>query len=140
MRDVLIYRHKVTDNYSLGVCYIIMEDNSLLFIGVTLERGWQNNKSNISCVPEGVYDLVLELSDKFGKELWELKGVPNRTECKFHSANYWRQLNGCIAIGNSFVDIDKDGDLDITSSGSTMESFHKHMRGKTSRVTIKNLT
>jgi hypothetical protein len=140
MRDVLIYRHKVTDNYSLGVCYIIMEDNSLLFIGVTLERGWRDNESNVSCVPEGTYNLALEYSDKFKKDLWELKGVPGRAECKFHAANYWRQLNGCISLGRQFVDIDKDGDLDITSSGDTLASFHKEMIGVSSKVTIKNIT
>lgn len=139
MRDVLIYRHKVTDNYSLGVCYIIMEDNSLLFIGVTLERGWRDNESNVSCVPEGTYNLALEYSAKFDKNLWELKGVPGRSECKFHAANYWRQLNGCISLGRQFVDMDKDGDLDITNSGDTLASFHREMISTSSKVTIKNI-
>ena len=139
MRDVIIFRHKVTDNYSLGVCYIIMEDNTLHFVGVTMERGWQDNKSNISCVPEGVYDLRLEMSGHFKTELWELYGVPGRSECKFHVANYWKQLNGCIAFGRNFEDIDHDGDLDTKSSGTVLKEFHALMRGKTAKLTIRNI-
>lgn len=139
MKEVIIIRHKVTDNYSLGRCYIKHEDGCTDEIGVSLERGWQDNKSNISCVPVGNYELKLEYSPRFEKSLWELKGVPNRSECKFHAANYWRQLNGCIALGNDFDYVDDDEDLDITHSRDTMEFFHDKMSGNTARVVIKNI-
>ena len=57
--------------------------------------------------------------------------MPARSECKFHSANYWYQLNGCIALGRSLADINKDGYQDVTSSKSTMKAFHKALEGET---------
>ena len=139
MKQVIIDRFKITHNYSLGVCYVKNEDGSVDYVGKTLERGWRDNKSRVSCVPAGVYSLKLEHSPRFKKKLWELYGVPNRSECKFHAANYWRQLNGCIALGNKHVDIDGDGDMDITSSRTVMEKFHEIMSGNNiARLEINN--
>lgn len=139
MKEVIIQRHRVTKDYSLGRCYIKHENGKVDPIGVSLERGWQDNKANISCVPTGNYELKLEYSPRFEKSLWELKGVPNRAECKFHSANFWRQLNGCIALGHDFDYIDGDDDLDITHSRDTMAFFHDKMEGNSARVVIKNI-
>ena len=139
MKEVILIRHTVTTDYSLGRLYIKDEDGCINEIGVCLERGWQDNKSNISCVPTGNYELKLEYSPRFQCSLWELKGVPNRSECKIHSANYWHQLNGCIAPGERFAHIDGDGDLDVTNSRKTLDYFHKQMTGNSARITIKNL-
>ncbi|MFY0630921.1 MAG: hypothetical protein JXR05_11105 [Flavobacteriaceae bacterium] len=91
--------------------------------------GWLNNTKNISCIPTGTYKLKLEWSPRFEKELWEIYDVPNRRECKFHAANFSRQLNGCIALGKDRADIDNDGLIDVTSSKATMKKFHKAMEG-----------
>jgi hypothetical protein len=140
MLTVLINRFKIEHNYSLGDCYVKDENGCVEYIGKTLERGWRDNQNSISCVPEGTYTLKLENSPRFKKKLWELYGVPNRTECKFHAANYWKQLNGCIALGNKHIDIDGDGDPDVTSSKETMKKFHKAMLGEElACVIIKNL-
>ena len=139
MKTVIIDRFKVTHDYSLGVCYVKHEDGVVEYIGKSLERGWRNNQSRVSCVPEGVYPLKLEYSSRFKKKLWELYGVPNRSECKLHSANYWRQLNGCIALGNKHKDIDGDGDPDVTSSRIAMKRLHKVLEGNNlARIEINN--
>lgn len=136
--QVIINRFKVTNDYSLGHCYIRYEDGSLRFVGCSLERGWRNNQSNVSCVPEGTYPLKYEYSPRFRKKLWELYSVPGRSECKFHAANFWRQLNGCIALGNKHKDIDGDGDPDVTSSRLTMRNFHYFMSNATEASVIIN--
>lgn len=122
--QVIVNRFKITNNYSLGDCYVKFPDGKVEYVGKSLERGWRNNQNSISCVPEGTYPLKYEYSPRFKKKLWELYDVPNRSECKFHAANYWRQLNGCIALGNKHVDIDGDGDTDVTSSREVMKKFH----------------
>ena len=139
MKTVLINRYKVDKNYSLGHCFIKHENGLVEFIGACIERGWRDNHSNISCVPEGVYELKLEHSPRFRKNLWELYGVPNRSECKFHAANYWSQLNGCIALGVKHKDVDGDGDPDVTSSRVTMKKFHSIMAGSVAKVIIKTM-
>lgn len=125
--QVIVNRFKVEDDYSLGHCYIKYGEGNSVYVGCSLERGWRDNQSNISCVPEGTYPLKYENSPRFRKHLWELYDVPGRSECKFHAANYWRQLNGCIALGNKHKDIDGDGDPDVTSSRDTMIKFHELM-------------
>lgn len=126
--QVIVNRFKITDDYSLGHCYVKRDNGEAKYVGCSLERGWRDNQSNVSCVPEGTYTLKYEYSPRFRKNLWELYGVPGRSECKFHAANYWRQLNGCIALGNKHVDIDGDGDPDVTSSRLTMKKFHDMMK------------
>lgn len=125
---IVITRFWQDGNQTLGNCTIYDENDIPLFSALSLERGWRNNLPNISCVPLGVYPVFLEWSPRFQKNLWELKDVPNRDECKFHSANYWFQLNGCIALGRSLADINSDGYNDITSSVSTMKAFHKALK------------
>lgn len=139
IKTVMIERYETKDNYALGNCYVIDEDNCTHYIGVSLERGWKNNQKNISCVPTGEYPLVLEYSPKFKQDLWELKKVPKRAECKFHAANYWYELNGCIALGEKVEDINKDGYPDITKSKKTMREFHKALkRDKEAKLIIKD--
>jgi len=80
--------------------------------------------------------MKLEHSPKFRKKLWEIYGVPGRSETKFHVANYWHQLNGCIALGNNRRYIDGDAVLDVTSSRDTMKAFHEAMDGHTQAILI----
>ncbi len=88
---VHLHRYWQDNNQTSGIVTVFV-DNKPVFSAVSLERGWRNNESNVSCVPAGEYPLILEYSPRFKKELWELKNVPNRSEAKFHSANYWNQL------------------------------------------------
>lgn len=83
-------------------------------------------------IPKGVYDIKFEYSPRFKRDLWELKGVKDRSEIKIHPANYAYQLRGCIAIGNSI----KDGVL--RESKKALEQFHQITSGiKSSKITIK---
>lgn len=48
--------------------------------------------------PEGKYELVYEYSPRFKRKLWELKGVPNRSEIKIHNGRETRHSRGCILV------------------------------------------
>jgi hypothetical protein len=130
MRKIEIQRKIQNSKQTIGICSVY-EHQRLLFSCLSMERGWHDNQRNISCIPSGEYDVELEYSNKFDKDLWEIKGVKNRSECKFHSANYWYQLNGCIALGQRLMDIDKDGYEDVTASRNTLKSFHLVLQGFT---------
>lgn len=68
------------------------------FLAFSLERPWLNNQRQISCIPAGRYRLKKRYSQKFGWHLW-LQNVPDRSLILIHTANYVRQLQGCIAPG-----------------------------------------
>ena len=130
MKTIIITRYSQDENQTLGSCVVKDEDNNPLFVSLSLERGWVNNEKRISCVPVGEYFVELEHSNKFKKYLWEIKNVPNRSECKFHSANYWYQLNGCIALGLRLKKINSDNYYDISNSSNTMKAFHQALKGE----------
>lgn len=128
--QVKITRYRGNDNQTLGSCVVLI-DGFIKFCAVSLERGWLNNKRNVSCVPPGTYKMVLEYSNKFKTELWELKGVEGRSEIKFHLMNYYYNSAGCIGLGQLVKDINKDGQPDVTSSRNTMKAFHNALAGYT---------
>lgn len=128
---VEIYRFFSDNNQTSGVCIVKDVNDFPLFTALSLERGSRDNKKGVSCVPSGKYIIKYEYSNKFDCNLWELKGVPNRSECKFHSANFWNQLNGCIALGQTYKEIDKDSYKDLTNSKSTMKAFEEVLKGET---------
>ena len=127
-RVIKLHRFKQDDKQTLSRLTVFNDDGDPLFTSLALERGWRDNKQNISCIPAGVYDIILEYSPRFNMDLWEIKGVENRSECKFHSANYWYELNGCIAPGLRASDIDKNGYLDVTQSKASLKELHFAMR------------
>jgi len=100
----------------------------------SLELPWRDNKKGVSCMPSGTYPLIFEYSNKFKMKLWEVKNVPNRSECKFHSANFVFQLNGCCATGLHYADLNDDNVLDVTDSRKALKMLHESLSGSTSAV------
>tara|TARA_R110000744_G_scaffold195512_1_gene314573 strand:+ start:30413 stop:30841 length:429 start_codon:yes stop_codon:yes gene_type:complete len=139
MKVIKLYRHWQDENQTFGNLVVFDEQGKPIFSCSTIERGWRNNQSNVSCVPVGEYPLVWEHSPRFKQHLWELKNVPARSECKIHPANSWHQLNGCISLGIKLKDIDSDGYIDVTMSRPTMDQFHQCMKYEVNSVIkIKN--
>lgn len=130
MKVVTVLRDTIGNDQSTGVILVQDKTGKILFTCQSLERGWRNNERNVSCIPEGTYPLKLEHSPRFNSDLWEVYEVPNRSECKFHVANYWHQLNGCIAPGLKQADINGDGVIDNTSSRVALKGFHQALLGE----------
>ncbi len=133
---IKIHRINQDKNQTLGTCTVLDHNNKLVFTSLALERGWQNNANRVSCYPAGVYTCKLEYSDRFKKMLWEVKEVFGRSECKFHAANYWAQLEGCTALGLRLRDLNKDNYDDITNSADTMAEFHLALSAYTEAVLV----
>jgi len=133
---IKIHRIWQDKNQTSGTCTVIDDDNFPTFTALSLERGWMNNQKNVSCIPAGVYTVKLEYSNKFKQKLWEIKGVPNRSECKFHSANYWYQLNGCVSLGLRYKLLNNDNYRDVTNSKDTMKAFHTALKNYSEAILI----
>lgn len=73
----------------------------------SLELPWRSNAQGKSCIQIGSYRAVLTFSPHFGVPLWELQGVPGRSEIRIHAGNwggdvdagYYSDLLGCISLG-----------------------------------------
>ena len=68
---------------------------------LTLERPWQDNERNVSCIPAGRYRCRKIRSPKFGNT-YEICEVPGRTNVLFHSGNTIEDTQGCILVGEEF--------------------------------------
>jgi hypothetical protein len=68
---------------------------------VTLERPWEQNKQDISCIPAGKYTCRRRRSSKFG-DTYEICHVPGREDVLFHWGNYITDTEGCVLIGEEF--------------------------------------
>jgi hypothetical protein len=66
----------------------------------TIELPWLSNARNISCIPEGRYELKKRYTKLRGDHLI-VCGVPGRGGILIHPANHaLKQLQGCIAPVN----------------------------------------
>ncbi|MBQ0768736.1 MAG: hypothetical protein KBT58_05555 [Bizionia sp.] len=67
------------------------------FICFMIELPWLNNKRQISCIPEGVYELKSRFSDRFRDHL-QVLDVSQRNLILIHPANNAsKELEGCLA-------------------------------------------
>lgn len=67
------------------------------FFGFTIELPWRDNAKNLSCIPEGTYEVCPRFSKRFKHHLM-LIGVENRHLILIHGGNdAQRDLRGCIA-------------------------------------------
>lgn len=63
----------------------------------TIELPWKENKPQVSCIPEGRYELRKRYTPRFGRH-FILMNVPNRSYILLHAANNaLKETRGCIA-------------------------------------------
>jgi hypothetical protein len=63
----------------------------------TIELPWNENKTQVSCIPEGKYELRKRYTQRFGKH-FILMNVPRRSYILLHAANdALKEIKGCIA-------------------------------------------
>lgn len=63
----------------------------------TIELPWLNNQHEVSCIPEGIYNLHSRFTERLGHHLL-IADVPGRDLILIHSANNAiHELKGCIA-------------------------------------------
>ena len=105
--------------------------NGQLYVCKTLELPWKNNTASKSCIPLGTYPCKYtqsaRMTVKKGQPVftYEVLNVRGRAGIRIHSANYFHDLLGCIALGDANADIDGDGETDILHSAVTIAAFEQ---------------
>ena len=104
--------------------FIVYEGADILFMCKALELPDKKNAKNISCILEGEY-WVEKTVRANGDPAFVIKDVPGRTDILIHIANFASgkkiDLQGCIAPGLRFEDMNHDGNLDIKDSTIAMK-------------------
>ena len=134
MKSVLI-RHARRADYTIGR----LEDENGKKICDTLEPIWRNYDGGEmkiprkSAIPEGTYRVVITQSQRFGKYLPLLVGVPGFEGVRIHSGNTSRDTEGCILVGQN-LQVGK-----VLWSRITLEKLMKLIENeKEIYLTIKN--
>lgn len=129
---------------------VIVVQREALF---TIEQPWIPNVAapdgvggglpNHSAVPLGEYDLVLRDSPTRGLQ-WHLVNTDlhvflekqdrqyswQRYSCMLHTANYVKDVGGCIGPGLRLADIDGDGGVDVASSAAALLKIKQYLDGE----------
>lgn len=126
---MLIERYPSSESQTLGNIFILNELGGIEYECVSLELPWKNNERNISCIQKGIYTGVIHYSPNFGKCIW-IQNVEGRSEILIHSANFNRELKGCISPGLDFRDIDNDNYLDVVYSRKALDNILKYVNDK----------
>ena len=95
--EVTIKRVALLPDVTLGVLLV-----NGMPINVILERPWQDNQRQVSCIPAGQYICKRVQSPKFG-DTFEVTNVPGRSAILFHSGNITEDSQGCIIVGENFA-------------------------------------
>jgi hypothetical protein len=125
MRIELLTKSNEEATYGTGT--VFNEDNTPMFEFKTLELPWKDNHHNVSCIkpaPGGTLDYLVHKMPPTAKrpyEYFHVQHVEEREGILWHPGNYTRQIKGCLLPGESFVDLDKDGIVDITNTTATLK-------------------
>ena len=100
---LILTRHARCADYTIGR----LEDETGMKACDTLEPTWRDYKGGEmknpkkSAVPEGTYRVVITKSQRFGRYLPLLVGVPGFEGVRIHSGNTSRDTEGCILVGHN---------------------------------------
>ena len=101
----------------------------------TVERPWLDNQRNISCIPEGVYDMIRVNSPKFGEDTWEIANVPSRTHILIHAGNMAANVEGCVAIASGVF----PALTGVSNSKAALRRFHELTDGlETEQIIVRS--
>ncbi len=100
----------------------------------TLELPWRENKTDISCIPHGVYDVKPYSSEKY-PDVYQICDVPNRSSILLHVGNYPAETHGCVLLGSG---VDHTTPM-VSNSKRAMDSLRNEIADKEFILTIENL-
>lgn len=131
---VVITREASSAKETLGTLVATYGDKK--FTCKTLELPDLGNKVNISSIPKGQYVCTKALY-KNRYYAYYVKNVPGRTGIFIHIGNYFSDIKGCILVGKSHIDINRDGVKDVNYSTDTLKALMNFFNGQDFTLIIK---
>lgn len=105
----------------------------------TLERPWVDKDKDgkrdrgVSRIIAGHYTVKRRLDSPKHGEVFELQDVPDATNIQIHAANLPDELEGCIALGVAFGNVQRKQDAvarpGVVSSKVAVKAFMQRMEG-----------
>lgn len=123
-----VKRFEFKDTYTVGKMYI---DN--IYECYTLEDVVRTGAkvNGQTAIPTGTYNVIINHSNRFNRDLPLLENVPNFTGVRIHSGNTSANTEGCILVGTTWSGKDFIGNSKVAFN----KLFEKLKTAK--KVTIK---
>ena len=123
-----VKRFEFKDTYTVGKMYI---DN--IYECYTLEDVVRTGAkvNGQTAIPTGTYNVIINHSNRFNRDLPLLENVPNFTGVRIHSGNTSANTEGCILVGTTWSGKDFIGNSKVAFN----KLFEKLKKAK--KVTIK---
>ena len=122
-------RFEFGDTFTIGKFYI-----DGVFHCFSLEdKVRQGEKVNgQTAIPNGTYDVIIDVSTRFGKQLPHILNVPNFEGIRIHAGNTSKDTEGCILLGHTWAGKDFIGNSKIA-----FDTFFKQLeKAKKATITI----
>lgn len=130
MKAVLSREYSPTETKGI---FLILDGSKVITKVNTIELPDNGNQKNVSCIPEGKYEVHKITSPSRGK-CFHVQNVPGRSEILIHIGNYAAgthpDTKGCILPGLSYTDVNQDGFIDIAESTLAMQRLLKYLPDK----------
>jgi hypothetical protein len=127
-----VKRFEFKDTYTVGKMYI---DN--IYECYTLEdvvrKGAKVNGQ--TAIPTGTYNLIINHSNRFNRDLPLLENVPNFTGVRIHAGNTSAHTEGCILVGTTWSGKDFIGNSKVAFN----KLFEKLKKAKTATIKISSV-
>lgn len=121
---IIVERNDLGENYSRGMMYIngvfsfyTMEDKDrrLEVGGIKIQ--------NETAIPRGTYPVIIDHSNRFGREMPHITGVSGFSGVRIHAGNTSHDTEGCILIGTAVGRV--NGEEAVLNSKSAFSKFYK---------------
>jgi len=122
-------RFEFGDTFTIGKFYI-----NGIYHAYSLEDKVREGKklNGQTAIPTGTYDVIVDVSARFGKSLPHILNVPNFTGVRIHAGNTSKDTEGCILLGHTWAGKDFIGNSKIA-----FDSFFKQLeKAKKATITI----
>ena len=126
---IKVKRFDFKDTYTAGRMYI--DD---VYFCYTLEDTVRQGAKvyGKTAIPNGTYNLIINYSNRFARDLPLLQNVPNFTGVRIHAGNTSKDTEGCILLGKTYAGKDFIG----SSRSAFNDFFTKLKQAKTATITI----
>lgn len=119
---MIINRFHQNEFETLGIGICLNDDYQIIYTFYTLELPDKNNKKYVSRIPEGTYYTIKHWHPRL-KETFYINHVANRNGILIHRGNYYKDIKGCILVGQSFIDLNNDKIKDVFQSSKTIDDL-----------------
>lgn len=98
---IKLYRLRETNNATIGMLYI----DGVYFCDTLEDKIREVKIMHETCIDAGIYEVVINYSPRFKREMPLLINVPKFVGIRIHSGNTIANTSGCILLGrNDFND------------------------------------